>query len=270
MLSIMYATCHAYKALWAPFLKLKNKYIDSKIPTYFCTDVINEDDVCSDNIHILSYGEKSDISLHGNFYDRYLDHIERIDTKYILFFVDDMFPLAPVSTEALDDCMNIMNKDDTVKMIKLSTHSYPFKGPLVTYKGRVFTKAKNTSDSYIMNVQPILIRKDFFIDIINYCKIHNTIGHQNGGLEVYGTNFFRNNNFTCLRVCEDIVKINYAGGIVQSGFISEDTQKLLLTEGIIIDTFGNNLIFKLTQEEFTLAGGALCDEFGRRGIVPEK
>jgi hypothetical protein len=121
-----------------------------------------------------------------------------------------------------------------------------------------------------MNVQPILIKRDFLIEILNYCKIHNTMGHQNGGLEVHGTEFFRKNDVTCLRVCRDIVTINYAGGIVQSGFISEDTQKLLLNkEDIIIETFGNNLIFKLTEDEYSLAGDALREDFARRGIAPE-
>jgi hypothetical protein len=270
MLSILYATCHAYKSLWTPFLKLKNKYIDSDIPTYICTDVLDDTEISGENVHVLSYGKKSNMSLHGNFYDRYLDHIKHIHTEYILFFVDDMFPLAPVSREDLHDCIELMKEEDAIKIIKLSTHSYPFSGPVVSYKGKEFVKADNKKDSYIMNVQPILIKRDFLIEILNYCKIHNTMGHQNGGLEVHGTEFFRKNDVTCLRVCRDIVTINYAGGIVQSGFISEDTQKLLLNkEDIIIETFGNNLIFKLTEDEYTLAGDALREDFARRGIAPE-
>jgi hypothetical protein len=275
MLSILYATCHAYKSLWTPFLTLKNKYIDSDIPTYICTDIIDTTDVSGsgfgENIYVLSYGEKSNMSCNGNFYDRYLDHCKHIHTEYILFFVDDMFPLAPVSRKDLDDCIELMKEDDAIKSIKLSTHSYPFSGPVVRYKGKEFIQADNKKDSYIMNVQPILIKRDFLIQLLNYCKLHNTMGHQNGGLEVHGTEFFRNSDFTCLRVCSDIVKINYAGGIVQSGFISEDTQKLLLrTENITIETFGNNLIFKLTEDEYTLAGDALREDFARRGITPER
>jgi hypothetical protein len=268
----MYVTCHAYKALWAPFLKLKNKYIDTQIPTYFCTDLINEGDVSTDTLHVLSYGTKSDISVEGNFYDRYLHYLDRIPTEYILYFVDDMFPLAPVSNEALNDCMELMKSDKTIQSIKLSTHSSPFTGPLLQYKGRDFIQANTTHDPYIMNVQPLLLRRDFFIRMIHYCKVYNAFGRQsgNGGLEIYGTEFFRNTNMKCLRVCEDIVKINYAGGIVQSGIISEDAQKVLLTEDIVIETFGNNLIFKLTEDEYSRAGCALCEEFGRRGIVPEK
>ena len=267
----MYVTCRAYKSLWAPFLKLKHKYIDSQIPTYFCTDTFHEGDVSTDNLHVLSYGEKSDISVHGNFYDRYLQYLENIPTKYVLYFVDDMFPLAPVSTDALNDCIDLMNTDENIKSIKLSLLSFPFNGPLVQHKGRDFIKAINASDGYIMNVQPLLLRRDFFITMIKYCKEHNARGNQsgNGGLEIYGTEYFRNNPFTCLRVCSDIVKINFDGGIVQSGFISEDARKVLLAEDIVIDTFGNNLIFKLTEDEYTRAGVALCDEFARRGIRPE-
>jgi hypothetical protein len=272
MLSIMYATCSTYKSLWAPFFTLKDKYIDKNIPTYFCTDILNEKDldgVNRDGLHLLTYGKPSNMSFDGNFYDRSLDHLSKINTKYILYFVDDMFPLAPVSTETLRDLMDSMDENESIKIIKLSTHSWPFSGSKVQYKGRSFVQAKNESDHYIMNVQPILIRKDFFIDMLKYCKVHNTSMHQNGGLEIYGTEFIRNTQFICLRVCQDIVKINSAGGVVQSGFISDKTKDLLLKEGIVVKTYGNNLIFILTPEEYALAGSALRDEFARRGVKPQ-
>jgi len=269
MISIIYATCSMYKSLWAPFFKLKDKYMDKTIPIYLCTDVLPENKL-SEDCNVLIYGHKSDTGIRGNYFDRYLHHLENIHTKYIVFLVDDMFPLAPVSTEALNECTELMNEDESIKVIKLSTHSAPCSGAKVNYKGRDFIQADNARDEYIISLQPTLIRRDFFIDMLNYCKVHNTLGHQNGGLEIHGTHYFRNSDYRCLRVCEDIFKVNYAGGIVQSGFISDDTRKLLLTEDIVIETFGNNLIFTLTEDEYSLAGGALRDEFARRGVRPEK
>ena len=251
----MYVSCYTFKSLWLPFLKLKEKYIDNSILTYFCTDLINDFVINSPNTKILSYGAKSNFSLHGNFFDRYLHYLHQIDSKYILYFYDDMFPLEHIGS--LDNFINIMDENDNIQIIKLSTHSAPFNnGHLVNIKGINFIQANNSLDSYIMNVQPILIRKNFFIDLINYCKNNNTLTHQNGGMEIFGTQYFRQNHkHICLRVVEDIVKINASGGIVTSGIISEDTKKMLKDkEEIEIETFDNNLIFKLTRDEYDIMG----------------
>jgi hypothetical protein len=261
-LSIMYATCYTFKGLWQPFLKLKEKYIDTSITTYFCTDEIKDFIIDSSNTNILSYGQKSNFSLQGNLFDRYLHYLNQIDSKYILFFIDDMFPLANVVN--LDKYTDIMDTNDNIKIIKLSTYSRVFdKGHLVNINGIDFMQANNMLDEYIMNLQPIMIRKSFFIDLVNFCKQYNRLTHQNGGMEIYGTEYFRrNNHFICLRVIESVVTVNDSGGIVRSGRIFQDTQKMLKdTEGIEIETFDNNLIFKLTMDEFNAMGDRLKNEY---------
>lgn len=255
-------TCYTYRALWLPFLKLKEKYIDNSIVTYFCTDEIKDSVINSPNTRILSYGEKSHFSLHGNLFDRYLYYLNKIDSKYVLLFIDDMFPLANVSN--LDKYTDIMDTNENIKIIKLSKYSRVFdRGHLVNINGIDFIQANNSIDEYIMNLQPILIRKDFFIDLTNYCKHNNQLTHQNGGMEIYGTDYFRrNNHFICLRVVNDVVPVNDSGGIVRSGRISDDTKQMLKdTEGIEIETFDNNLIFKLTIDEFNVMGNRLKEEY---------
>jgi len=258
----MYATCYTYKALWLPFLKLKEKYIDPSLMTYFCTDEIKDFAINSPTTKVLSYGEKSHFGLHGNLFDRFLHHLNQIDSKYILFFIDDMFPLANVSN--LDKYTDIMDTNKNIKIIKLSKYSRAFtSGHLVNINGIDFMHANNSSDEYIMNLQPILIQKDFFIDLIHFCKQHNQLTHQNGGMEIYGTDYFRrNHHFICLRVLDDVVAVNDSGGIVRSGRISEDTKKMLKdTEDIEIETIDNNLIFKLTVDEFNAMGDRLKIEY---------
>jgi hypothetical protein len=102
MLSLMYVSCYTYKELWLAFIKLKEKYIKNNIPMYFCSDLMNNFDIKNDNINILEFGTKSCFSVNGNFFDRYLHYLEHINTKYILYFYDDMFPLAPVNSEKLN------------------------------------------------------------------------------------------------------------------------------------------------------------------------
>ena len=160
--------------------------------------------------------------------------------------------------------MYIMDTNENIKIIKLSKYSRVFdRGHLVNINGIDFIQANNSIDEYIMNLQPILIRKDFFIDLTNYCKHNNQLTHQNGGMEIYGTDYFRrNNHFICLRVVNDVVPVNDSGGIVRSGRISDDTKQMLKdTEGIEIETFDNNLIFKLTIDEFNVMGNRLKEEY---------
>ena len=268
MISLMYTTCYTYKSLWEPFLKLKNKYIDNTIPTYFCTDEIKDYKLNDNNIKVLTYGHKSNFGVNGNYYKRMLYYLHNIDTDYILYFYDDMFPLAKVDMNKLNAFVDIMNTNDNIKIIKLSTHSFPcYNGTLVNYNGIDFMKANNALDSYIMNVQPILIKKDFFIDVIYYCMFNNTI-HQNGGMEIYGTEYFKNNDeFICLRIIDDIIVVNDNGGIVRSGVITDETKNMLKEkEDIDIQTYENNMIFKLTQDEYDNLGNQLKEVYANLNI----
>ena len=270
----MYLTCHTYKSLWMPFIKLKKKYI-SNIKMYLCTDLIKENDLNDLNdlndindINILNFNEKSNFSIKGNYFDRYLYYLNNIDTEYILYFLDDMYPLNIIDITILTRLIDIMNKNDNIKLIKLSLDSYPFNnGNKVIYDNIHFIKANNNLDEYILNLQPFIIKKNFFIDLVNYCKKNNTFTHQNGGLEVFGTNFFKNTNYIALRVINEVVKIPYSGGIVTSGIISDPIKKMLKEkEDIDIKTYDNNLIYELTNVELNNLGDRLKEHYNDLNI----
>jgi hypothetical protein len=265
--SLMYVSCYTYKSLWMPFIKLKNKYI-SNIKMYLCTDLIKENEFELNNINVLNFNSKSNFTLKGNLFDRYLYYLNNIDTDYIFYFYDDMYPLDYVDNNNLINMIKIMEENSDIKLIKLSLHSYPFhKGTNVSYNNINFVKANNNLDEYILNLQPILIKKNFFIDLINYCKKHNTYTHQNGGLEVYGTEFFRNTNYIALRVTSDIIKIPGDGGIVRSGIISESMKKMLKDkEDIDIKTYDNNFIYELTKNEYNDLGDRLKEHYANLNI----
>lgn len=257
-LSLMYFGCYTYKSLWMPFIKLKNKYI-SNIKMYFCTDLFKENEFELDNVNILNFNKKSNFTINGNLYDRYLYYLENIDTEYILYFLDDMYPIDYIDNNNLINMIKIMDENSDIKLIKLSLHSHPFRnGTIVSYNNIKFVKANNNLDEYIFNTQPIIIKKNFFIDLINYCKEHNTYNSQHSGLEISGTDFFKNTDYISLRITSDIIKIPFDGGVVQSGIISEWMKKMLKDkENIDIKTYDNNLIYELTKDEYDNLGGPL-------------
>jgi hypothetical protein len=203
-----------------------------------------------------------------NYFDRYLYYLNNIDTEYILYFLDDMYPLNIIDITILTRLIDIMNKNDNIKLIKLSLDSYPFNnGNKVIYDNIHFIKANNNLDEYILNLQPFIIKKNFFIDLVNYCKKNNTFTHQNGGLEVFGTNFFKNTNYIALRVINEVVKIPYSGGIVTSGIISDPIKKMLKEkEDIDIKTYDNNLIYELTNVELNNLGDRLKEHYNDLNI----
>jgi hypothetical protein len=187
---------------------------------------------------------------------------------YIFYFYDDMYPLDCVDNNNINNMIKIMDENHDIKLIKLSLDSFPFNhGEQVVYNNIKFIKANNNLDQYIFNVQPIIIKKNFLIDLINYCKINNRLTHQNGGLEIYGTNFFRNTNYISLRVINEVIKIPFAGGIVISGIISETMKKMLKDkEDIDIKTYDNNLIYELTTDEFNNLGDRLKEHYNDLNI----
>jgi len=179
-----------------------------------------------------------------------------------------MYPIDYVDNNNINNMIKIMDENHDIKLIKLSLDSFPFyNGEQVVYNNIKFIKANNNLDQYIFNTQSIIIKKNFFIDLVNYCKINNTLTHQNGGLEIYGTNFFRNTNYISLRVINEVIKIPDAGGVVRSGIISESMKKMLKDkEEIDIKTYDNNLIYELTNDEFNNLGDRLKDHYKHLNI----
>jgi hypothetical protein len=92
-ISILYITCYLYKNLWNPFIKNIEKYLNN-INVYFCTDLIIDKNFkinLNENITLLEFKEESNMNSDGNYLKRLLHYLYNIDSKYILFFVDDMF-----------------------------------------------------------------------------------------------------------------------------------------------------------------------------------
>lgn len=256
-LCAMYFTCHIYKSLWEPFMKLKEKYLGNNYKLYFCTDLCGNEELNYENINILTYPEKSDNSLKGNMYDRYIDYLNKIDNEYILYFYDDMFVIKNVDNNVLDKCVKIMDNNKNIKIIKLSLDSFPFShGTQVEYDNIKFIKADKQHDDYLFNTQPIIIERKCFIEMIEYCKLHNKIPSLNGGLEITGTIFFKKmQKYDCLRVVDEVIHVPSACGVVQAGFLNHQIDKYLQqTENIYVKRYKNNLIYELTNTEYSLLG----------------
>jgi hypothetical protein len=256
-LSVLYLTCLTYKNLWNPFFELKKKYMGNNIKFYFCTDIIDDEKINYENCDLLVYGTKSNFTINGNYYDRLLFYLENIDSEYIILFVDDMFLINHVNNDLLNNILEIIEKNSNIKVIKLSDHAPNLEnGTEIEINNNKFIKANNLLDNYIISLQPTLYEKNFFINLLKYIKLVNTIPHQTGGFEIFGTNYFKENqDIICLKMINPIYKIIYSGGLVVSGYaIPEYVEYLKNNENLQIKICKHGLIFEMSDEEYKCLG----------------
>jgi len=262
----MYLTCNLYSELWLPYLKLIKKYLEFSFDIYLCTDIdINPDllkEIKKYNIKILIYGHLSNISSGGNLYKRITYYLNNINNNNIFVNIDDMLPSAIIKEKSINEIVDILNKNDNIKIIKLSTSSEPYTGSIVQYNSKKFTMANTLKpDSYIFNVQPFCIKKNFFIDFLSFCELNYkkyNIKHLNGGLEILGGYYFKNNhpNFIALRIVENICSFyGEPYGVVKAGVIYKNSDKILKDrENIDLKLYSKNTIFEVNEDELNRFG----------------
>ena len=116
-------------------------------------------------------------------------------------------------------------------------------------------------DSYIFNVQPFCIKKKFFIDFLSFCELNYkkfNITHLNGGLEILGSNYFKNNhpNFIALKSDENICKFyGEPFGVVKAGVVYNNLDKVLKQrENIDLKLYSKNTLFDVNEDELNRFG----------------
>ncbi len=232
--SILYCSCYMYRALWSPFYMLLNRYWpDCPYPIYLGTDgPLEEIRAQMGDARVLHYDSVADNT--KNYIARIISYLESLSTKQVLFWYDDLFLSGPVQTAAVESAVARMNADPQIKIIKLSTRSVPFTGEL----DGTFQRAQPT-DSYILNVQPSLVDREFLIEILR--EAPNTNGPSD--YEISGTASAQRRPYTYLRSVEDLVPIVRDGGILCSGIIVDEVRPFLEREGITIPTDDRGCIY---------------------------
>jgi hypothetical protein len=141
-------------------MELKRRYFNNdSIKMYLCTDgPLEEIRAKMGDIPILHYGELANNNT--NYMTRVASYLKRIDTKYVIFWCDDMFLTGPVDWASFSDAHTLMEANPHVKLIKLSECSWPFGGRTIEAGSTLFQLA-TPRDAYIMNVQPTLFDRAF-------------------------------------------------------------------------------------------------------------
>ena len=220
-ISLMYYTNYSYKNLWNPFMQIKKKYMQFDIKTYFCTDFISnkgdDEDFYKYDVNILKTNEQSDIRFKtGNTLKRLQFYLNEIEEDIILFILDDMFFVNNIDKNKFLQITNIMHNFNDIGVIKLSLASFPFfNGKRIKLNDLNFVEACKSKDKYLLNLQPFIIRKNLFIELIKYLSEVNIYGNsQVSLLEEYGTKFLQKSTYKVLRCETDIFPLISSAGMV--------------------------------------------------------
>jgi hypothetical protein len=238
-----------YRSLWTPFMELKRKYFNNdSIQMYLCTDgPLEEIRVKMGDIPILHYGERANNTT--NYIKRVISYLKRIDTKYVIFWYDDMFLSGMVDWISFNDAHALMEANHTIKLIKLSECSFPFSGKRIEGVSTIFQLA-TPQDSYIMNVQPTLFDRAFLLDIMEEIDKNPPIDGPSD-FETIGTNIAAQKPFIYLRSLKNTIPVFSDGGVVRAGILFPAAQAFLEKEGINIELCDKNCIYDITEKSNT-------------------
>lgn len=111
--TLVVSSCDKYSDAWYPHFELLKKYWPQhpeKIALITETKQYNCDDL---NIKTYNYPESCTWS------ERLYRTLESIDTKYIIFILEDIFLLDYVKQEKIDQCINWMDENDDIAVCRL-------------------------------------------------------------------------------------------------------------------------------------------------------
>lgn len=241
-LSIVYVSCFMYRNLWTPFLDLKLKYIGDKVPFYLCTDgPIHEITKIAPGVNVIHFNETANNNT--NYITRLLHYLRNIDTKYVLFWYDDMFPTANIRWSLIEKVYAHMEANPNVKLVKCSIHSSPFHGPSYAIDDIVLTQA-SSNDGYVMNVQPTIFDRTFLLNVMEEVD-KSKVKNGPSDFETIGTTIAKQKGYIYLRSQTDIVPIFSDGGIVRAGIVVPEAFPFLKNHNLRIETFDKNCIYNI-------------------------
>lgn len=111
--TVLVNSCDTYEDCWYPFFKLLKKYWpDRKFPIVLNTEskIFEYEDMNIKTLNVLDKYKNKNISWSR----RLKDVLKRIDSKYIIFMMDDFFIMDYVDTKKLDKVINWMEQDNNI------------------------------------------------------------------------------------------------------------------------------------------------------------
>lgn len=157
--TMILCTCDAYEDTWIPFFACLEKYW----PDFDMPVVINTESKS------FKY-KKFNIKTFNLFQDRkvpwgerLIEHLKRIETKYVLFMLDDFFLARQVNVETISDCITWMEENDNIAVF--SFHRVDDEKNLSSDKYVDF-ELRPRNGQYRFNCQAAVWRRERLIEFV--------------------------------------------------------------------------------------------------------
>lgn len=159
--SMLVTSCDSYEDAWEPFFQLLHiMWPDLSLPLYLNTET-KEYHNSSINVQVLHPININDEKGRPISWSRRLKEVlNQIDSKYILFFLEDFFLMSPVRSDMVEKSIDYMEKNNDVVMIDYfrEPHDDCVVMDEFSYTSRDF--------DYGLNAMSALWRKDFLLSIL--------------------------------------------------------------------------------------------------------
>lgn len=160
--TILVNTCDKYEDVWYPFFKLlkihwpeceKNRIVlNTETKIYDC-DFLKVETFCGGSDKTWSQRLKC--------------VLEKIDTEFVLFFLDDFFLMSRVSTESLDEAVGLLRSDESIGYIGLKYNkNHDFKDKSIVSPQEHFLDRDTINNANRLNCNTALWRKDWLMSLI--------------------------------------------------------------------------------------------------------
>ena len=153
-LTLLLVSYDGYSDMWPTFFECKKRFWkDCPYPMVLAN---NEKSVDIKDLHVINCGKEAQWST------RTRKALENIDTKYVMFLLEDLFISAEVKTEYIEEALDLM-ENDSIKYYKIMTFS-KIKTP--NYKGIKYLHRIPASLSYGISLQAAIWDKNHFLDMV--------------------------------------------------------------------------------------------------------
>lgn len=155
--SVLINSCDKYEDAWYPFFELIKKYWKNcSYPFYLNTETKSYAHK-GINLTVLNSGHNE-----CSWGQRIKKCLNRIETPYVILFLEDFFLQQPVDQEELENCIEIMEGDPNIVAIYFK-HTTSFDTPSPVYANYIeMTENKDCK----LNLQAGLWRKNDLIDLV--------------------------------------------------------------------------------------------------------
>ncbi len=160
--TILVNTCDKYEDVWYPFFKLLKIHwpecddnrivLNTETKVYDC-DFLKVETFCGGSDKTWS--------------QRLKGALEKIDSEFVLFFLDDFFLMSEVSTESLNEAVELMKSDESIGYIGLKYNKkHNFRDKSIVSPQEHFLNRDEIITDNRLNCNTALWRKDWLASLI--------------------------------------------------------------------------------------------------------